>query len=69
VGQFGYFCAFPAKYALTKIAMTFGTLNQFYRVIACFKGKSVSFKLMCYEILNLTLLKIFGWLKFAQISK
>ncbi len=30
VEKFGSFFAFPAKYALTKIAITFDRLNQFY---------------------------------------
>jgi hypothetical protein len=50
VDQFCPFLAFPAIHAFTKIATTFDRLNRFYRIIACFKGKGVSFKLMCYEI-------------------
>jgi hypothetical protein len=47
VDQFCPFLAFPAVHAFTKIATTFDRLNRFYRMIACFKEKSVSFKLMC----------------------
>jgi hypothetical protein len=50
VDQFRIIFEFPAKHALTKIATTFDSLNRFYRMIACFKGKGVSFKLMCYEM-------------------
>jgi hypothetical protein len=50
VDQFRPFLAFPAIHAFTKIATTFDRLNRFYRMIACFKGKGVSFKLMCYKI-------------------
>jgi hypothetical protein len=50
VDQFCPFFAFPGIHAFTKIATTFDRLNRFYRMLACFKGKGVSFKLMCCEI-------------------
>ncbi len=42
--QFNSFFAFPA------IPATFDRLHRFYRMIACFNGKNVSFKLTCHEI-------------------
>jgi hypothetical protein len=68
-GQFRTFFAFPAIHAFTKIAITFDRLHRFYRIIACFKGHSISVYSTFLEILNFTLLKIFKWSKFAQILK
>ena len=42
VGQFCIFFAFPAIHALTKFFITFDRLGRFYRMIACFKGHSMS---------------------------
>ncbi len=34
--------AFPAIHAFTKLVITFDGLNQFFRIIACFKGHNMS---------------------------
>jgi hypothetical protein len=49
--------------------ITFDGLNRFFRMIACFKGHSMSVHPAFLEIWNSTLLKIFEWSKFSQISK
>ncbi len=41
-GQFGIFFAFPAIDGLTKFFKTFDRLHQFSRMIACFKGHSMT---------------------------
>jgi hypothetical protein len=68
-GQFGIFFAFPVIHAFTKIAITFDRLHRFYRVIACFKGHSMSVYSTFLEFSNFTLLKIFKWSKVAKILK
>ncbi len=50
VDLFRIFFVFPAIHASTKLFITFDSLNRFYRMIAYFKRKGVSFKLMCCEI-------------------
>ncbi len=38
LGQFSIFFAFPARFFLTKLFITFDRLNRSYRMIAWFKG-------------------------------
>jgi hypothetical protein len=65
-GQFRIFFAFPAIHAFTKLFITFDRLNEFFRMIACFKGHSMSVYSTFLEILNFTLLKIFKWSKLPK---
>ncbi len=69
VDQFCIFFAYPAIHGLTKIAITFDRLHRFARMMALFKGHSMSVNSDFLKILNSTLLKIFEWSKFVQISK
>ncbi len=65
VDQFCSFFAFPAIHAFTKLVITFDGLSRFFRIIAWFKGHSMSVHPALLEIWNSTLLKIFGWSKVA----
>jgi hypothetical protein len=55
VDQFRIFFAFPAIHAFTKLVITFGGLNRFFLMIACFKGHNMSVHPALFEILNFTL--------------
>ncbi len=50
VSQFRVFFTFPAIHAPTKLFITFDRLNQFFRIIACFKGHHRNFKKIRLEI-------------------
>ncbi len=59
VDLFCLFFAYPAIHAVTKLFITFDGLNQFFRMIACFKGNDMSVHPVLLKILNSTLLKKF----------
>jgi hypothetical protein len=50
VGQFGIFFAFSAIDGLTKFFITFDRPHRFSRMIACFKGHSMSVRPTFLEI-------------------
>jgi hypothetical protein len=50
VDLFRIFFAFPAIHAPTRLLITFDRFNQFFRMIACFKGHSMTVHLTSLKV-------------------